>query len=167
MEPGFGLEQDRIEGERLEGEMSDASDSDDVSKAYGSGTLVAALIRPTPIVISSVFTLYCCLSGPKFPPFFPWSSNTMCCNLIIYILSLVHQRRERAKKSNDSPIQVTGTTITTTTTVAETREMTVGVLKKSLVNDDEELSASGGGKQWTLQHLQAPRNSVRHVEEPH
>ncbi len=62
-----------------------------------------------PSVISSVFTLYCCLSGPKFPPLFPWSSNIMCCNSIIYILSLVRQRRKRAKKSNDSPIQVTAT----------------------------------------------------------
>ncbi len=60
-------------------------------------------------VVSSVFTLYCCLSGPKFPPLFPWSSNTMCCNLIIYILSLVHQRGKRAKKSKDSPIQVAET----------------------------------------------------------
>ena len=49
-------------------------------------------------VISSVFTLYYCLSGPKFPPLFPWLSNTMCCNLIIYLLSLVHQRRERESK---------------------------------------------------------------------
>ncbi len=60
-------------------------------------------------VISSVFTLYCCLSGPKFPPLFPWSSNTRCCKLIIYIRSLVHQRGKRAKKSKDSPSQVAGT----------------------------------------------------------
>ena len=58
-------------------------------------------------VISSVFTLYCCPSGPKFLPLFPWSSKAMCCNFIMYILSLVHQRGERARKSDDSPIQVT------------------------------------------------------------
>ncbi len=50
------------------------------------------------------FTLYCCLSGPKFPPLFPWSSNAMCSNFIMYILSLVRQREEGAKKSDDSPI---------------------------------------------------------------
>ncbi len=107
------------------------------------------------------FTLYCCLSRPKFPPLFPWSSNTTCCNLIIYILSLVHQRRMREQRratihpSNSREPQLS------LGTVAETREMTVGVHRNSLVNDDEELNASGGGKQWTLQHPQAPRNSVR------
>ena len=50
------------------------------------------------------FKLYCCLSGPKFPPLFPWSSNTMCCNFIIYILSLVRRRGREIKKRNDSPI---------------------------------------------------------------
>ena len=35
MESGSGLEQCRKEGERVEGEMSDASDSDDVSKRFG------------------------------------------------------------------------------------------------------------------------------------
>ena len=54
-------------------------------------------------VISSVFTLYCCLSGPEFPPFFPWSFIAMCCDFIMYILSLVRQREEEAERSDGSP----------------------------------------------------------------
>ena len=30
------------------------------------------------------FTLYCCLSEPKFPPLFPWSLDAMCRNFIMY-----------------------------------------------------------------------------------
>ena len=47
------------------------------------------------------------------------------------------------------------------------KEMTADALKKPQVNDDKELDVSGGGKQWTLQHPWALRNSVKHVEEPY
>ena len=45
------------------------------------------------------------------------------------------------------------------------KEMTVGVLKKPQVNDNEESSVSGGGKQWIPQRPRAPRNSTRCVQE--
>ena len=51
--------------------------------------------------------------------------------------------------------------------VTEVRKMTVGILKKPQVNDDEEPSVSGGGKQRTLQHPRALRNSARHVQKPY
>ena len=48
------------------------------------------------------FTLYCCLSGPTFSSLFPWSSNAMCCNSIMYTLSLEHQREGGMDESNGS-----------------------------------------------------------------
>ncbi len=52
-------------------------------------------------------------------------------------------------------------------TVAKIKEMTVGVLKKPQVNDDEESSVIGGGKQWIPQYPRAPRNSTRCAQEPY
>ena len=48
-------------------------------------------------------------------------------------------------------------------TVAEMKEVTADTLKKPQVKDDKGLGVSGEDKQWTW----APRNSVRHVEEPY
>ncbi len=43
------------------------------------------------------------------------------------------------------------------------KEVTADTLKKPQVKDDKGLGVSGEDKQWTW----APRNSVRHVEEPY
>ncbi len=48
------------------------------------------------------FSLYCCLSGPKFPPLFSGSLSAMCCNFIMYIFFLVRLREKGAKKSESS-----------------------------------------------------------------
>ena len=69
----------------------------------------------------------------------------------MYIFSLVRQREERTRKSDDLPIQVRSPQLSLGT-VAEMKEMTADALKKPQLNDDKEPGVSGGGKQWILQH---------------
>ncbi len=96
-------------------------------------------------VISSVFTLYCCLLGPKFPPLFRWSFNAMCCDFIMYILAwYIREERERGRvpihpSESRSPQLSLGT-------VAEMKEMTTDTLQKPQVNDHKEPTMSGEGK---------------------
>ncbi len=52
-------------------------------------------------------------------------------------------------------------------TVAEREKMTTTILEKSLVNDDDGSTAHGGGKWLTSEHRRVPRNSTRHMKEPH
>ena len=44
------------------------------------------------------FTLYCCLSGPKFSPLFPWPPNIMCCNFVIPFTFPGTSEREESKE---------------------------------------------------------------------
>ncbi len=111
------------------------------------------------------FTLYCCLSGPTFPPLFPWSSNAMCCNLIMYILSLVHQReRERGtKESDDSP-----TLVVRTLTVHGNCSWNEGkLLLAFLRSDDDRPTLRGGSRKLAPQHPRVLGSSTRRAENPY
>ncbi len=61
----------------------------------------------------------------------------------MYILSLVHQREEGAKKTDDSPI-LAKRPLLSLRAAAEARKMTAGLLKKSQVNDDDEPNGRAG-----------------------
>ncbi len=73
-------------------------------------------------------TLSCCLSGPKFPPVFPWSLDAMGRNLIMYIFSLVLQREVEADKRDNSSIQ-TAKHLIIQGNCGWNRKMTIGILK--------------------------------------
>ncbi len=81
------------------------------------------------------FTLYCCLSGPRFPSLFPWLSNAMCCNSIMCILSLVHQREEGADKSDDS-LTLVVRTLNVPGNCSWNKENDYRLLEKSLLSVD-------------------------------
>ncbi len=111
------------------------------------------------------FTLYCCLTGPKFPPLCPWSSNAMCCTFTMFIFSLVHQREEGAKKSDDSPILAVET-LSVLGTVAETRKVNTSILKKSRVNVMMSPMCAEEANSRSPQQPGVPKDSTKHAGKP-
>ena len=106
------------------------------------------------------FTVYCCLSGLKLPPTFPWS--LMLCAVIlscVYFPCSIRERKEqRGTTSHPSWLRSIWLSLETG---AETEEMATGLLQKSQVKNDEGFTACGGGKWSTCWHPRVLRNTTK------